>query len=136
MSPLERLFHERLDRGPVEGLWTLEDDVADGLAAPLEDLLRILEFRTAEEEQADPARKDGDGENRVGSPLRGAEADSESVVVVVNQLDCSRKARAIFARTLRAREAMSGVYFERNPSSSCRGVFFFTVGLGSVAGLL
>ncbi len=47
-----------------------------------------------EEEERDPPRIAGHGNERVGCPLSWADAEHQSVVVVVDQLEATRKHRA------------------------------------------
>jgi len=44
-----------------------------------------------EEEERDPPRIAGHGDERVGGPLSWADAEHQSVVVVVDQLEAARK---------------------------------------------
>jgi len=95
----EGLGYEVLDGGCVEEGGRFEDDVAGLFAAAGEEALWIAEAGAAlEEEEADPAGEERDGEDGIGGALGGAETDGEGVVVVVDEFVCSRKTGAHFAQ--------------------------------------
>src|SRR5262245_31877007 len=91
---LECLPHERFDLGAVDGRSNLEHDVSNILSLAGENSFRVLQLRALEEEEIHPAGIDGDREDRVRGALGRSKADDERVVVVVNELDGSRKSRA------------------------------------------
>ena len=84
----EGLGDEVLDTRIVDHCSVVEPDVASLFTAALEVAVRIVEAGAVdEEEEADPARKKRDGEDGVGGAVGGAEANSEGVVVVVDELE-------------------------------------------------
>lgn len=84
-------LHERADGGLVQCGCGFQADVFDDVAAALQSLLRVVEgsrgFLRLEEEEADPAGEDGDGEDGFRRSLGGTEADGEGVVVVVDEFE-------------------------------------------------
>jgi len=95
---LEGLGDEVLHGGRVEEGRGFEDDVAGFVAAAGEESFGVAEAGAAlQEEETDPAGKEGDGEDGVGGAVGGGEADGEGVVVVVDELDGAGEAGAHFA---------------------------------------
>ena len=96
----ERLSDEVFDRGRVEESGGFEDHVTDEVAAAAQEPVGIAEAQTVlQKEEADPARIEGDGEEGVRSALGRAEADGESVVVVVDEFLRTGQTGAEFAQS-------------------------------------
>jgi hypothetical protein len=96
--------HKFADGGLVQCFCGGEADVFDDVAGALQPLFRIGEwgagFLRLEEEEADPAGKDGDGKDGLRGALGGAEADGEGVVVVVDELERGGVALAHFCENV------------------------------------
>ena len=91
----ESLGDEVLDGGVVDQGWIFEFDMADLVAASFEVVAGVAEAGAAlEEEKADPAGKERNGEDGFGGPLGGAESNGEGVVVVVDEFDGAWEAGA------------------------------------------
>ena len=95
---LESLSDEVLNGGRVEEMRRFEDDVAGLVAAAGEEAFGVAEAGAVlQEEEADPAGIEGDGEDGVGGAVCGGEADGEGVVVVVDEFDGAGQASTHFA---------------------------------------
>jgi hypothetical protein len=95
---LEGLGDEVLNGWCVEEGGCFEDDVSGHVAAAGEEAFGVAKAGAVlQEEEADPAGIEGDGEDGVGGAVGGGEADGEGVVVVVDELDGAGEAGAHFA---------------------------------------
>jgi hypothetical protein len=88
----QRVLHERLNRGRVQGHRCGQHDSADGPPGSLEQMFWIRETGPAKEKEVDPTRIHGDRKDRLGGTLRRTESDHECVVVVVDEFDGPREA--------------------------------------------
>lgn len=88
--------HERGYGGVVEQGGIGKHDVPNLVAAAFEDAGRIGETRSLKEEEADPPGIKRDREDAIGGAFSRAEADGESVVVVVDELEGGGVAAAHF----------------------------------------
>jgi hypothetical protein len=104
----EGLGDEVLDGGVVDHGWAFELDVPAPVAVSFEVAAGIVEAGAVDqEEEADPAGKESDGEDGFGGAFGGAESDGEGVVVVVDEFEGAGEASAHFAKG----DAGLGCYF-------------------------
>lgn len=96
-SELEGLCDEVFDGRVVEDCGGAELDVTGLFAAAFEKSRGVAEAGAVlQKEEADPARKERDGEDCLGGTVGGAEANGECVVVVVDDFLGTRQAGAHF----------------------------------------
>ena len=84
-------FDERPYRRAVENPQRLKYHVPHLAAGALKNPTRVRQFCTTREEEADPPRVQGDGEDDLRRSLCRTERQSERVVVVVHQFECTRE---------------------------------------------
>ena len=87
--PFQGLPHEGPNCGQIQILGLIQDNVADRLPAPLQQVPRIGQTGSMEEEETDPPRIHRDGEEGVGGAVRRTESDDQGVVVVIDEFEGS-----------------------------------------------
>src|ERR1019366_2932573 len=83
--------HQALDGRRIQVRRGCQHDVAHYFSAAFQEVLRIRQAGALEEEQGDPSRVEGDGEDGLAGAFGRSETDRQRVVVVVHQLHGARQ---------------------------------------------